>query len=106
MAATNPLISDRPPALRYTTHAARRCLERGIAPDIIHCIVTSGDLVRQYPDGVLVLGLHRLRAVFDPRTSVVITVYRVPRRNPKRRIQRQRKNQRVQQRANRFYPCF
>ena len=74
--------------LHFSRHAFERMFQRGIDPDAVVQIVSSGEVIADYPDdqpypSTLILGFHGGQPVHavvarDPETSEchVVTIYR------------------------------
>lgn len=72
-------------------HAQERCQERGISLDLVLRVATEGCLVNWTPQGRetrrdkrLVVVVHRKTGVSD----MIVTAFRLPKRNPKRLIRK------------------
>ena len=35
---------------RFTVHGFERCVERHISPDIVKCVILSGEIIEEYPE--------------------------------------------------------
>jgi hypothetical protein len=75
--------------LSYTYHAMLRCIERGISEAAVHHTVANGELIQSFPD-INIFGSDRIRVAVS-QNGIVVTVYRVPKDNPKRKLRKIRK---------------
>ena len=69
---------------RFTVHGFERCVERHISPNVLKCVILSGEIIEEYPEDkygpiCLIYGFSREGKIFHVHCSIdpvwIITAY-------------------------------